>query len=164
MIFLLLLELKFNSYSCIRVYLKEIDSLLSLLFHSYYITQINLSKLYSFVLEYDVVLIVIQTQEKKLNERATELEEEVRHMINRVDTEPLSLLELIDNVQRLGLTYKFEEDIVKALDDKIALLNENEKHKSGLHATALRFRLLRQHGFHVSQGILMLPLVVPNTH
>ncbi|XP_014513051.1 isoprene synthase, chloroplastic-like [Vigna radiata var. radiata] len=92
-------------------------------------------------------------QEKKLNERAKELEKEVRRMMNRVDTEPLSLLEMIDNVQRLGLTYKFEKDIVKALHDKIVLLNENEKHKSGLHATALRFRLLRQHGFHVSQDV-----------
>ncbi|XP_027363290.1 isoprene synthase, chloroplastic-like [Abrus precatorius] len=90
---------------------------------------------------------------EKLQERAIKLEEEVRHMINRVDMEPLSLLELIDNVQRLGLTYKFEEDIIKALQN-IVSLDENQKHKiSGLHATALSFRLLRQHGFQVSQDV-----------
>ncbi|CAJ1977811.1 unnamed protein product [Sphenostylis stenocarpa] len=90
---------------------------------------------------------------KKLEERASEIEEEVRHMMTSVDIEPLSLLELIDDVQRLGLTYKFEEDIVKALDEKIVLLNENQKHKGGVHATALRFRLLRQHGFEISQDV-----------
>ncbi|WVZ17815.1 hypothetical protein V8G54_010797 [Vigna mungo] len=61
-----------------------------------------------------------------------------RHMINGVDIDSLSLLEVINNVQHLGLTYKFEKDIIKALDENIVLLNENLKHKSGLYATALR--------------------------
>ncbi len=87
-----------------------------------------------------------------VQERATKLEEEVRSLINRVDMEPLSLLELIDNVQRLGLTYMFEKDINKALAERIVSL-DNETQKSGLHATALRFRLLRQHGFEVSQDV-----------
>ena len=87
-----------------------------------------------------------------LEERARKVEEEVRRMINGADTEALRLLELIDEIQRLGLTYKFEKDIFKALEKTISL-DENEKHISGLHATALSFRLLRQHGFEVSQGI-----------
>ena len=86
-----------------------------------------------------------------LQERARKLEEEVRCLINRVDLEPLSLLELIDNVQRLGLTYKFDKDINAALERIGAL---DDIHKNGLHATALSFRLLRQHGFNVSQGML----------
>ncbi|TKY50540.1 Isoprene synthase [Spatholobus suberectus] len=90
---------------------------------------------------------------EKLEERATKLEEEVRRMINRVDTEPLRLLELIDDVQRLGMTYKFEKDIIKALDKINASLDEHENQKTGLHATALSFRLLRQHGFEVSQDV-----------
>ena len=77
-------------------------------------------------------------------------EEEVRRLINRVDLELISLLELIDSVQRLGLTYKFEKDINAALERIVAL---DDTHKNGLHATALSFRLLRQHGFEVSQGI-----------
>ncbi|KAG4395603.1 hypothetical protein GLYMA_20G248100v4 [Glycine max] len=56
-----------------------------------------------------------QVQVKMLEKRASKLEEEVCEMINRAEKEPLSLLELIDNVQRLGLTYKFEKDIIKAL-------------------------------------------------
>ncbi|KAJ1382418.1 Terpenoid cyclases/protein prenyltransferase alpha-alpha toroid [Sesbania bispinosa] len=95
----------------------------------------------------------LQSQENDLKveilqERATKLEEEVWRLINRVDMEPLSLLELIDNVQRLGLTYKFEKDINKALERIVSL----DRDKSGLHATALTFRLLRQHGFEVSEG------------
>nr|KYP75517.1 hypothetical protein KK1_008256 [Cajanus cajan] len=81
------------------------------------------------------------------------LEKEVRCMMNKADAEALSLLELIDDVQRLGLTYRFEKDIIKVLE-KIVSLDEIEKHQSGLHATALTFRLLRQHGFHqVSQDM-----------
>ncbi|KAK7343222.1 hypothetical protein VNO77_11799 [Canavalia gladiata] len=91
---------------------------------------------------------------EKLQERGRKLEEEVRSMINRVDSDPLSLLELIDNVQRLGLIYKFEKDIINALDKNFVSFYENHKHKiSDLHATALCFRLLRQHGFEVSQDV-----------
>ncbi|KAG5133684.1 hypothetical protein JHK82_024872 [Glycine max] len=89
---------------------------------------------------------------ENLEERARKVEEEVRRMINGADTEALRLLELIDEIQRLGLTYKFEKDIFKALEKTISL-DENEKHISGLHATALSFRLLRQHGFEVSQDV-----------
>ncbi|KAL5196264.1 Isoprene synthase, chloroplastic [Glycine soja] len=35
----------------------------------------------------------------------------------------------------------------------IVSLDENDKLERGLHATALRFRLLRQHGFEVSQDV-----------
>ncbi|RDX83854.1 Isoprene synthase, chloroplastic, partial [Mucuna pruriens] len=84
---------------------------------------------------------------EKLEEKATKLEEEVRNMMNEAKTEALSLLELIDDVQRLGLTYKFEKDIIKALE-KIVPLDE-----SGLHVTSLSFRILRQHGFEVSQDV-----------
>lgn len=90
---------------------------------------------------------------EKLEERAKKVEEEVRKVINGIDTKPL-LLELIDDVQHLGLTYKFEKDIIKALE-KIVSLDENEKHISELYYTALSFRLLRQHGFEVSQGIYL---------
>ncbi|KAH1035007.1 hypothetical protein GLYMA_20G074400v4 [Glycine max] len=88
---------------------------------------------------------------EKLEERAKKVEEEVRKVINGIDTKPL-LLELIDDVQHLGLTYKFEKDIIKALE-KIVSLDENEEHKSELYYTALSFRLLRQHGFEVSQDV-----------
>lgn len=94
-----------------------------------------------------------------LEERAGKLEEEVRGLIDTT-TEPLSLLEVIDKVHRFGLTYKFQHDINKALhrinvnSSDIYQGAEIEKSGSTLHATALAFRLLRQHGFEVSQGII----------
>ncbi|KAI4322584.1 hypothetical protein L6164_022261 [Bauhinia variegata] len=74
-------------------------------------------------------------------------------MMNAADAEPLSLLELIDKVQRLGMTYKFEEDINRALQSIISLGNLNDRAEKNLYATSLSFRLLRQHGFHVSQDL-----------
>ncbi|KAJ7981351.1 Terpene synthase [Quillaja saponaria] len=86
-------------------------------------------------------------------DRAAKLEIEVRHMINRVDTEPLSILELIDDVQRLGLGYMFQKDITRALERILSLKNLKSETETSLHASALRFRLLRQNGFEVSQGL-----------
>lgn len=68
-------------------------------------------------------------------------------------TEPQDQLNLIDNLQRLGISYHFEDEIKHILtfinrkDDK-----NNEPRIKDLYATALEFRLLRQHGFNVSQG------------
>ncbi|CAJ1961784.1 unnamed protein product [Sphenostylis stenocarpa] len=89
---------------------------------------------------------------KTVQERTATLEENVRHMINRKDMEPRSLLELIDDIQRLGLHYKFEDDINNALHRIVSTQNlKDESQKKSLHETALLFRLLRQHGFDVSQ-------------
>ena len=92
-------------------------------------------------------------QVETLQEKATRLEEEVRRMINRVDVEPLTTLELIDNVHRLGLSYKFQRDINSALERTLGYLNLNHETMKNLHVTALSFRLLRQNGFDVSQGL-----------
>jgi isoprene synthase len=77
----------------------------------------------------------------------------VRREINNEKAEFLTLLELIDNVQRLGLGYRFESDIRRALDRFVSSGGFDAVTKTSLHATALGFRLLRQHGFEVSQGI-----------
>ncbi|XP_042490310.1 alpha-terpineol synthase, chloroplastic-like [Macadamia integrifolia] len=80
--------------------------------------------------------------------KTKKLEEEVRH---RFDDDgamgQLGLLELIDDIERVGLGYLFEEEIKKTLDTIVCM----EDIKEGLHATALRFRLLRQHGYEVNQ-------------
>ncbi|PIA50712.1 hypothetical protein AQUCO_01200141v1 [Aquilegia coerulea] len=72
-------------------------------------------------------------------------------MLHDKKSSPLALLELIDNIQRLGLGHIFEEDIQQVL----GILKENNiaETKNDLHATALRFRLLRQQGFSVSQDV-----------
>ncbi|CAL9152028.1 unnamed protein product [Musa hybrid cultivar] len=62
-------------------------------------------------------------------------------------------LQLIDHLQQLGVAYHFKEDIKDALWTIYRSMEEvNMLLKDNLHATALMFRLLREHGFAVSEG------------
>ncbi|XP_048420081.1 (-)-alpha-pinene synthase-like isoform X2 [Pyrus x bretschneideri] len=64
-------------------------------------------------------------------------------------------LKLIDAIQRLGVAYHFEKEIKEALERiHIAAYKDNGVNNGGdLSNVALRFRLLRQHGFNVSCDI-----------
>ncbi|CAL9161034.1 unnamed protein product [Musa hybrid cultivar] len=63
-------------------------------------------------------------------------------------------LQLIDHLQQLGVSYHFKEDIKDALWTIYRSMEEvNTLLKDNLHATALMFRLLREHGFAVSEGV-----------
>lgn len=86
------------------------------------------------------------------------LEEEVRGMIENEGGSPLELLELIDDIERLGLGYFFEKEISEALNKLVrtskALEDINVGVETSLHATSLTFRLLRQHGYEITQGTI----------
>ncbi|KAK9227254.1 hypothetical protein WN943_012303 [Citrus x changshan-huyou] len=83
--------------------------------------------------------------------QAEKLKGKVKTMINNV-TNPLDQLELIDALQRLGLAYHFETEIRNIFHN--IYNNEDDKwKKENLYATSLEFRLLRQHGYHVSQEV-----------
>jgi isoprene synthase len=93
-------------------------------------------------------------QDEKYKDRAKKLEEDVRSMIHNGNADLLATLELIDDVQRLGLGYRFETEITRALDNFVSSKGCNDQRIGKcLHATALSFRLLRQQGYCVSQGI-----------
>ncbi|RVW71184.1 (-)-alpha-terpineol synthase [Vitis vinifera] len=80
------------------------------------------------------------------------LKGDVKIMLGQVG-EPLHQLELIDTLQRLGIHYHFGEEIKRILHSIYNNYNRNDTWKNGdLYATALEFRLLRQHGYHVPQG------------
>ncbi|OVA03030.1 Terpene synthase [Macleaya cordata] len=92
--------------------------------------------------------------------RKQELKEEVKQLLDNQAVFSLARLELIDDLERLGLGYLFEKEISMALDfmaskmdvddnDRISNIQMNDD----LHATALSFRLLRQHGYEVSQDV-----------
>lgn len=69
----------------------------------------------------------------------------------------LTQLEQIDILQRLGLHYHFADQIKNILTN-IYSADSSTHHslkKNNLYATALEFRLLRQHGFLIPQGIFM---------
>ncbi|XP_058210693.1 tricyclene synthase EBOS, chloroplastic-like isoform X3 [Rhododendron vialii] len=89
-------------------------------------------------------------------QRAETLKEDVRAMIGDTYANSLTILELIDDIQRLGLSYHFDKDIKRALDKIILSVNGNnvmKDQKIGVHAIALCFRLCRQHGYEVSQDV-----------
>ncbi|KAI3852795.1 hypothetical protein MKX03_028629 [Papaver bracteatum] len=85
--------------------------------------------------------------------RAEKLLEYVRGMFDGANGLPYSL-KLIDTIQRLGLDYHFHDEIKNALD-KI-YINSKNYHVSPNNQTieALKFRLLRQHGYEISQDAL----------
>ncbi|XP_034705174.1 (-)-alpha-terpineol synthase-like [Vitis riparia] len=81
------------------------------------------------------------------------LKGDVKIMLGQVG-EPLHQLELIDSLQRLGIHYHFGEEIKRILHSIYNNHNRNDTWKNGeLYATALEFRLLRQHGYHVPQDV-----------
>ncbi|KAB2032755.1 hypothetical protein ES319_D05G398900v1 [Gossypium barbadense] len=92
-------------------------------------------------------------QDESYNERASKLQEEVRMMLgNMVDS--LEKLELIDTLQMLGLSHHFEAEINKTLKNiSTDRIGTAAWKKDNLYATALEFRLLRQHGYKVDQDV-----------
>ncbi|XVE80840.1 hypothetical protein DITRI_Ditri15bG0012800 [Diplodiscus trichospermus] len=60
---------------------------------------------------------------------------------------PSQKLHFIDAVQRLGVAYHFEKEIEEAL--KNIYHDRNDIESDDLYTTAVRFRLLREHGFNV---------------
>ncbi|KAM5565437.1 (-)-alpha-pinene synthase [Rosa sericea] len=59
-------------------------------------------------------------------------------------------LKLIDAIQRLGVAYHFETEIEQALERIHATYQDIHVDGGDLYNVALRFRLLRQHGYNVS--------------
>ncbi|XP_010267843.1 PREDICTED: alpha-terpineol synthase, chloroplastic-like [Nelumbo nucifera] len=83
--------------------------------------------------------------------RADKLKQDVRSRLV-VTVDPLARLKLIDVLERLGVGYLFEKEIQEALQ---AVYSESSKQimKEDLYATALHFRILRQHGHEVPQDV-----------
>ncbi|KAI3809397.1 hypothetical protein L1987_25369 [Smallanthus sonchifolius] len=85
------------------------------------------------------------------------LKQSVRTLISEGTAveDPLSILELVDDLQRLGISYHFTEEISSVLKMiYIHYFKANENwNKSKLTLKALGFRLLRQHGYHIPQEI-----------
>ncbi|GFP96002.1 trans-alpha-bergamotene synthase [Phtheirospermum japonicum] len=85
-------------------------------------------------------------------EQAEKLKMEVKRIIDKTENE-LDQLELIDNLQRLCISNYFEDEVKKILETIYQTVKNQDKQMESkdLHFTALRFRLLRQHGYPVPQ-------------
>lgn len=80
-----------------------------------------------------------------------ELKELVRNMLNDMSIGSLAKSVLIDDLERLGVGYHFEKEIKKALD--ALYISEDVCNRYDLYFTALSFRLLRQHGYKISEDV-----------
>lgn len=84
------------------------------------------------------------------------LKEEVRETLVKTQGS-LEQLEMIDSLQRLGISYHYKHEIHDILKRIYEQHHEIGRESPDLHATALGFFLLRQHSFDVSQGYYILP-------
>ncbi|GMY31977.1 (-)-germacrene D synthase [Fagus crenata] len=91
------------------------------------------------------------TDDKSM-QQVQELKEEVKRMLMAPTEKPLEKLDLIDKIQRLGVSYHFESEINEILQK---MHNNPPECNNGdsdehLYTIALWFRLLRQQGYNVS--------------
>ncbi|XAR55430.1 Tricyclene synthase [Bertholletia excelsa] len=100
----------------------------------------------SFKIEYDV--------DESRKQRARRLKEEVEAMLGEEDANPLKILELIDDLHRLGVSHLFDNQINRAFQRIVSKQTINHALENSLHATCLFFRLSREYGYDVSQDVL----------
>uniref|UniRef100_A0A0D3FUD3 Terpene synthase N-terminal domain-containing protein n=2 Tax=Oryza TaxID=4527 RepID=A0A0D3FUD3_9ORYZ len=89
-----------------------------------------------------------EASEEWMVERAEKLKDDVRRLFQTSDSTERRM-QLVDAVQHLGTDHLFKEEIEYSLSE----INASEFISSSLHDVALRFRLLRQHGFRVSLDV-----------
>ncbi|KAM1020778.1 hypothetical protein ACFX2I_041969 [Malus domestica] len=82
----------------------------------------------------------------ELEQHVQELKEEVRRMLTTSVENVSQKLNLIDDVQRLGVSYYFGNEIEEILQK----IHENSYDLDDLYTAALCFRLLRQQGYNIT--------------
>ncbi|KAL0443448.1 UNVERIFIED_CONTAM: Bicyclogermacrene synthase [Sesamum latifolium] len=99
----------------------------------------------------DYFLAYVSTEISATEEEELQRQKEmVRKMLAQTPDHSYHKLELIDAIQRLGVGYHFEEEIDKSLQYIHDTHLEYSSKDNDLRTVALRFRLLRQHGYPVS--------------
>lgn len=74
-----------------------------------------------------------------------------KNILRKEGEEPIQGLAMIDAIQRLSIDYHFQEEIDSILTRQ-SMLSSTIHSDNSLYEVALRFRLLRQQGYHVSAG------------
>ncbi|XXG69538.1 hypothetical protein AAC387_Pa06g2380 [Persea americana] len=91
-------------------------------------------------------------QDEAYAKRAEKLKEEIKCLLQQAGN-PLAQLELMDSIQCLGVGNIFDEEIREALNTIWVNRSKGGTENYGLYGTSLLFRLLRGHGYHVSQDV-----------
>ena len=101
----------------------------------------------------------MQEEETKTEQHVQELKEELRTMLMAPVENVSQKLDLIDDIQRLGVSRHFEKEI----EEILRKIHENSYHcdnlqyDEDLYSAGLCFRLLRQQGYNISCGKLVIP-------
>ncbi|CAL5200777.1 unnamed protein product [Lathyrus oleraceus] len=109
-------------------------------------------------LQYDSELLEINDNMKN---QAQMQKEEVNEFFQSSSNNNISQkLNIIDSLQRLGISYHFESEIDEALEQihNSLIINKeiSTKEEDDVHFLALAFRLLRQKGHHISSDIFKI--------
>ncbi|PON95189.1 Terpene synthase, N-terminal domain containing protein [Trema orientale] len=92
---------------------------------------------------------IMEMDKSKAGEKMVELKKEVKRNIVEVDDSvenPSEKLKLIDAIQRLGVSYYFQEEIevvLQQLHNNLHNYDDKKYDDDDLYIVALRFRLLR---------------------
>ncbi|CAA0835948.1 1-8-cineole synthase 1- chloroplastic [Striga hermonthica] len=90
---------------------------------------------------------------KECVKQAEKLKSHVKVIIDETENQ-LDRLEFIDDLQRLHISNHFEDRVEAILKNIYQTIECHEQYTNkDLHVTALKFRLLRQHGYHVPQEV-----------
>jgi len=91
-------------------------------------------------------------QQEGNGERMERLVENVQAMLAEA-IDSLTKLELIDWMRKMGLSNLFDKEMKEALETVASTNNGIFAKEDHVYASALRFKLLRQQGHVVSQGM-----------
>ncbi|XP_021726260.1 alpha-farnesene synthase-like [Chenopodium quinoa] len=94
--------------------------------------------------------------ERKYRERAEKLKVQVMHMLS--EAPELSKPHIVETIRKLGLSNALHMEIMDTLDSMVSNLNNNNNNacfEQNILGTSLSFRLLRQHGYNVSQEMFV---------
>ncbi|KAH6823653.1 hypothetical protein C2S53_000598 [Perilla frutescens var. hirtella] len=95
-----------------------------------------------------------QVEEKEKYSKTVEvLKNEVRGIIRDPESKMVDTMELIDTVERLGVSYHFQNEIKDKLQQFFDLNTDYSDEAYDLYDVALHFRLFRQHGYRISCDI-----------
>ncbi|KAL2466452.1 Alpha-humulene/(-)-(E)-beta-caryophyllene synthase [Abeliophyllum distichum] len=90
---------------------------------------------------------------EKYSEEIEGLKNEVRSMLTVPGKDMVESLNFIDTLERLGISYHFENEIEELLQQFFNLNTNYADEAYDLYTVGLHFRLFRQHGHRISCGI-----------
>nr|WNI01931.1 terpene synthase [Psidium guajava] len=94
--------------------------------------------------------------DQQAEQEIQKLKDEVKRSLYANTDKPSLNLDMIDQIQRLGIAHHFASEIdhvLKRLNETCFVRNTRDPDINDLHMAALLFRLLRQHGYRISCDI-----------